>query len=64
MSKRNDVNPLSVDEDFFIEVKERKEPVNPQTTEDIEYLLRNLYRALRIPKEYLGSDTYLKDDVE
>ena len=58
------MNPLGEDEDFFIEVKERKEPVSPQTTEDIEYLLRNLYRALRIPKEYINSSSYLKDDVE
>lgn len=66
--KKNDVNPLTVDEDFFIE---KKEPSGTnlaysQTTEDedIDYYLRNLYRSLKIPKEYINSSSYLNDNVD
>lgn len=64
MTKRPDVNPLTVEEDYFIDAKEPDSDAPPCTTEDIEYFLRNLYRALRIPKEFICSSSYLKDDVE
>lgn len=46
MSKIADDNQLTCEEDFFIEVKERKKLATPQSTEDVEYLLHNLYRVL------------------
>ena len=49
-------NPFDYDEDFFIEAKEPRSG-SVQTPEeyqaDVDYMLANLYRALKIPKEYL-----------
>jgi len=64
MPKSPDVNPLAIDEDYFIEAKEPDPNAPPHTTEDIEYFLRNLWRAIKMPKEYLEGTTYLKDDVD
>lgn len=48
-------NPLAVDEDFFIEVKQTPSGSLTSVQEDVDYFLKNLYAALKIPKEYLNS---------
>ena len=58
-------NPLSIDEDYFIPVRggdsgTKIEPVAGQTitgdTNDVEYIQKKLFAALKIPKAYLGYD--------
>ena len=58
-------NPLSIDEDYFIPVRggdsgTRIEDVGGITTagetNDIEYIQKKLFAALKIPKAYLGYD--------
>jgi hypothetical protein len=58
-------NPLSIDEDYFIPVRggdsgTKIEPLAGQTiageTQDVEYIQKKLFAALKIPKAYLGYD--------
>lgn len=58
-------NPLSVDEDYFIPVRggdsgTRIESLaggqNASAIEDVEYIQKKLFAALKIPKAYLGYD--------
>jgi hypothetical protein len=58
-------NPLSIDEDYFIPVRggdsgTKIEEVGGQTTagetNDVEYIQKKLFAALKIPKAYLGYD--------
>jgi len=58
-------NPLSVDEDYFIPVRggesgTKIDVVGGQTiqgeTQDVEYIQKKLFAALKIPKAYLGYD--------
>jgi len=52
-------NPLSLEEDFYIEVKPRtSSSYVPQTPEeiqeDIDYVIMSLRRAIKIPAEFLN----------
>lgn len=55
-------NPLGMDEDFFIPIINGQDAArievlagpNYQATEDVEYFLRKLYAAIKVPKMYLG----------
>ena len=56
-------NPLSVDEDYFIPVRGSDSGTDIQTlgggtmageTNDVEYIQKKLFAALKIPKAYLG----------
>ncbi len=58
-------NPLSVDEDYFIPVRGSESGTNIETlaggtmageTNDVEYIQKKLFAALKIPKAYLGYD--------
>ena len=58
-------NPLSVDEDYFLPVRggesgTRIETLpggtNVSSVEDVEYIQKKLFSALKIPKAYLGYD--------
>ena len=58
-------NPMSVDEDYFIPVRggesgTRVESIaggtNTSAIEDVEYIQKKLFAALKIPKAYLGYD--------
>jgi len=58
-------NPLSIDEDFFIAVRGSDSgtkidtlagATNATATEDIEYMQRKLFAALKVPKPYLNYD--------
>jgi hypothetical protein len=58
-------NPLSVDEDYFIPVRGADSGTDIQTlsggtmageTNDVEYIQKKLFSALKIPKAYLGYD--------
>jgi hypothetical protein len=58
-------NPLSVDEDYFIPVRgaasgTKIEPLaggtNAAAIEDVQYIQKKLFSALKIPKAYLGYD--------
>ena len=50
-----DYNPLSIDEDFYITPKEVKprQFSQEQEEEDIAYLKKILFEALKVPKELL-----------
>jgi hypothetical protein len=43
-------NPLSVEEDFYIEAKPQKQLVE-QCESDVEYVRNNLYNTLKVPKK-------------
>lgn len=58
-------NPLSIDEDFFIAVRGTESGTkidtlaggtNATATEDIEYIQKKLFAALKVPKPYLNYD--------
>lgn len=58
-------NPLSVDEDYFIPVRGSDSGTditsltggqNTSAIEDVEYIQKKLFAALKIPKAYLGYD--------
>ena len=58
-------NPLSIDEDYFIPVRgsdsgTKIDSITGQTiageTQDVEYIQKKLFAALKIPKAYLGYD--------
>ena len=58
-------NPLSVDEDYFIPVRGGESGTkieslaggqNTSAIEDVEYIQKKLFAALKIPKAYLGYD--------
>lgn len=58
-------NPLSVDEDYFIPVRGSESGTDIITlaggtvageTDDVEYIQKKLFSALKIPKAYLGYD--------
>jgi hypothetical protein len=58
-------NPLSVDEDYFIPVRggqsgTKIEPLaggaNAAAIEDVQYIQKKMFAALKIPKAYLGYD--------
>lgn len=58
-------NPMSVDEDYFIPVRGAQqgtkiEPLaggqNAAAIEDVQYIQKKLFSALKIPKAYLGYD--------
>jgi hypothetical protein len=57
-------NPLSVDEDYFLPIRNGQEKIridtinNPswQSVEDIEYFLKKMYAALGVPRAYAGYD--------
>lgn len=58
-------NPLSVDEDYFIPVRGSESGTTIETlaggvvageTNDVEYIQKKLFAALKIPKAYLGYD--------
>jgi hypothetical protein len=58
-------NPLSVDEDYFLPVRgaasgTKIEPLaggaNAAAIEDVQYIQKKLFAALKIPKAYLGYD--------
>jgi hypothetical protein len=58
-------NPLSVDEDYFIPVRGSESGTDISTlaggtvageTNDVEYIQKKLFAALKIPKAYLGYD--------
>ena len=54
-NKKNvDYNPLSIDEDFYITPREvePREFSQEQEDKDIAYLVKNLFEAIKIPKEY------------
>ena len=48
-------NPISIDEDFYITPKqvEPREFSQQEQEEDIAYLTKIIYEALKIPKDYL-----------
>jgi hypothetical protein len=61
-------NPLSVDEDYFIPVRGGESGskidtlaggANVTAIEDVEYIQKKLFSALKIPKAYLGYDEAL-----
>jgi hypothetical protein len=61
-------NPLSVDEDYFIAVRGGESATkietlaggqNTATVEDVQYIQRKLFAALKVPKAYLGFDEML-----
>jgi hypothetical protein len=61
-------NPLSVDEDYFIPVRGKESGTkidtlqggqNTATVEDVQYIQKKLFAALKIPKAYLGYDEAL-----
>ena len=61
-------NPVSVDEDYFIPVRGEAGGTKIETlaggqhvsaTEDVEYLQKKLFAALKIPRAYLGFDESL-----
>lgn len=61
-------NPLSVDEDYFIPVRGSESGTridtlqggqNTATVEDVQYIQRKLFAALKVPKAYLGYDEML-----
>ncbi len=61
-------NPLSVDEDYFIPVRGGESGTkidtlaggqNTTAIEDVEYIQKKLFAALKIPKAYLGYDEAL-----
>ena len=61
-------NPLSVDEDYFLPVRGNQDgtsintlPGGQNTTaiEDVEYIQKKLFSALKVPKAYLGYDESL-----
>ena len=58
-------NPMSVDEDYFIPVRGGDSGTkidslaggqNTSAIEDVEYIQKKLFAALKIPKAYLGYD--------
>ena len=58
-------NPLSVDEDYFLPVRGQQDGTsidtlaggqNTTAVEDVEYIQKKLFAALKIPKAYLGYD--------
>lgn len=57
-------NPLSMDEDFFLAVRDGKNLAkvdvlagpNYQSTEEVEYFQRKLHGVLKVPRSYLGQD--------
>lgn len=61
-------NPLSVDEDYFIPVRGTDSGTkidtlaggtNAGTVEDVQYIQKKLFAALKIPRAYLGYDEML-----
>jgi len=61
-------NPLSVDEDYFLPVRGQGDGTeintlaggqNTTAIEDVEYIQKKLFSALKIPKAYLGYDENL-----
>ena len=55
-NKKNvDYNPLSIDEDFYIPLREVKprEFSQEQEDKDIAYLKKILFESLKVPKEFL-----------
>ena len=61
-------NPLSVDEDYFIPVRGSESGTridtlqggqNTAAVEDVQYIQRKLFAALKVPKAYLGYDEML-----
>jgi hypothetical protein len=61
-------NPLSVDEDYFVAVRGSESATkietlaggqNTATVEDVQYIQRKLFAALKVPKAYLGFDEML-----
>jgi hypothetical protein len=61
-------NPLSVDEDYFLPVRGQQDGTNIDTLaggqnttaiEDVEYIQKKLFAALKVPKAYLGYDEML-----
>lgn len=61
-------NPLSVDEDYFIPVRGSESGTridslaggtNVSAIEDVEYIQKKLFGALKVPKAYLGYDEAL-----
>lgn len=61
-------NPLSVDEDYFIPVRGNESGTkidslaggtNVSAIEDVEYIQKKLFGALKVPKAYLGYDEAL-----
>lgn len=61
-------NPLSVDEDYFIPIRGSESGTkidtlaggtNVTAIEDVEYIQKKLFSALKIPKAYLGYDEAL-----
>jgi len=57
-------NPLAMDEDFFLAMREGRESTRVeslmgpsyQQVEDVQYFLHKLYAALKVPRAYLGYD--------
>jgi len=61
-------NPLSVDEDYFLPVRGQGDGTaidtlaggtNTTAIEDVEYIQKKLFAALKVPKAYLGYDEAL-----
>jgi len=61
-------NPMSVDEDYFLPVRGQADGTSIDTlaggtnvtaVEDVEYIQRKLFSALKVPKAYLGFDESL-----
>ena len=61
-------NPLSVDEDYFLPVRGQSDGTaidtlaggqNTTAIEDVEYIQKKLFAALKVPKAYLGYDEAL-----
>ena len=61
-------NPLSVDEDYFLPVRGGQDGTaidtlaggqNTTAIEDVEYIQKKLFAALKVPKAYLGYDEAL-----
>ena len=61
-------NPLSVDEDYFLPVRGQQDGTaidtlaggqNTTAIEDVEYIQKKLFAALKVPKAYLGYDEML-----
>lgn len=61
-------NPLSVDEDYFIPIRGAESGTkidtlqggqNTAAVEDVQYIQRKLFAALKVPKAYLGYDEML-----
>jgi len=50
-----DYNPISIDEDFYITPRqvEPREFSQQEQEEDIAYLTKIIYEALKLPKEFL-----------